>query len=143
MAATNVIPIKPRAAKAKPFVPPKQLAQCADLLYTTRQDRLALEKEVEALKARETTLREHLIENLPKSQASGVSGRVANAKIETKEIPQVKDWDLFYKHVKRTGDFELMQRRLSDAAVKERWEAGKKVPGVEVFTATVVSCTKV
>jgi hypothetical protein len=139
--ATNVIQMPKRGAQ--PFKPPKQLAVCGDLLYTTRQERLALEKLVEELKTKENILREHLIANLPKSEASGIAGKIARVKIDTKDVPHVKDWETLQKYVKRTGSFELLQRRISDTAVKERWEAGKEVPGVERFTATVVSCTKV
>jgi hypothetical protein len=139
---TDVVPrTKPKRVPA--FKIPKQLAVAGDLLYETRQKRLALQKEVDELQSQETQLKDYLIANLPKSQASGIAGKVARIKIETKDIPQVKDWDVFYKYVKRTGDFDLMQRRLSDTAVKARWENGKQVPGVEVFTSTVVSCTKV
>ena len=142
---SNVIPLpaKPRQARPVPFKVPKQLATCADLLYTIRQERLALEKQLKELKSRESLLREHLINTLPKSEASGIAGRVARAKIETKEVPQVEDWEVLQKYVKRTGAFELLQRRLSDTAIKERWEAGKEVPGVKHFKAVVVSCTKV
>ena len=122
---------------------PKTIGACADLLYATRQRRLALSKQVEQLEAEESELREHIINTLPKSEASGVAGRVARVTVHTKDVPQVKDWAKFYAYVKKTGQFDLMQRRLADGAVKERLEAGKKLPGVEVFRATVVSLNKV
>jgi hypothetical protein len=43
--------------------------------------------------------------------------------------PAIEDWDAFYKHVAATGQFELLHKRLSSAAFKERWEAGEVVPG--------------
>jgi len=36
-----------------------------------------------------------------------------------------------------------MQKRLIDGAIKERWEAGKEVPGVGHFNAVSVSINKV
>lgn len=137
---SNVIPIKP--AKEKEFKIPKALGQAADLLYETRQARLDLQKAVEELQKQETLLKEHFINTLPISQASGVSGKAGVVKVVPKEVYQVKDWDLFYKHVKRTGDFDLLQRRLADAAYKERLEAGKTVPGIEKFMTKTVSITK-
>lgn len=122
---------------------PKALGACADKLFELRNKRLAMQKEVDAVAAEETALKNHIIENLPKSEASGVAGKLARVTVVTKQIPQVKDWDTFYKYVKKTGSFDLMQKRLTDAAIKERWEAGKEIPGVEHFNAVSVSINKV
>ena len=45
-------------------------------------------------------------------------------------------------HIRKTKDFSLLQRRLAAPAIKERWEAGKKVPGVEPFAILKVSVVK-
>lgn len=125
------------------FKPPKSLGACADRLYELRQQRLTVQKEVDKLAAEEAALREHIINTLPKSEASGIAGKLARVTVVTKQVPQVKDWDAFYKFVKKTGSFDLLQRRLTDQAIKERWEAGKEVPGVEHFNAVSISLNKV
>jgi hypothetical protein len=131
-------------AAAKPtFKPPKTLAACADELYKTRELRLAAQKATDELQAKETALKEHLINNLPKSDASGVAGKLARVTVVTKPIPQVKDWDKLYKFIKKTGAFDLLQRRLTDTAIKERWDNGKEVPGVEPFNVVSISMNKV
>lgn len=131
-------------ADEKPkFKMPKTLALCADELYKTHELRLTAQKAVDALQAKESAIKEHLINNLPKSDASGVAGKLARVTIVTKVIAQVKDWDVFFKYVKKTGAFDLMQRRLTDTAIKERWDNGKEVPGVEPFNAVTVSINKV
>jgi len=122
---------------------PKALGACADKLFELRNKRLAEQKKVDEIAAEETALKNHIIENLPKSEASGVAGKLDRVTVVTKQVPQVKDWDAFYKYVKKTGSFDLMQKRLTDAAIKERWEAGKEVPGVEHFNAVSVSINKV
>lgn len=122
---------------------PKAMGACADRLYQLRQKRLEMQKEVGKVAAEESALKEHIINTLPKSEASGVAGKLARVTVVTKEIPKVEDWDAFYKYVKKTGNFDLMQRRLTDAAVKERWEAGKEVPGVGHFNAVSISINKV
>lgn len=98
---------------------------------------------MDLLQSEESAIKEHIINTLPKSEASGVAGKLARVTIVTKQIPQVKDWDAFYKYVKKTSSFDLLQRRLTDSAIKERWEAGKEVPGVEHFNAVSVSINKV
>lgn len=133
-------------ATAKKLKIPKSLAACADLYYSTRNERLAIEKSAEGLKAQEAELKDHLINNLPKSDATGVSGKLCRVSVATKTIPQVADWDLFYAHIaknKSKGGFALLNRAVNAAAVKEIWEAGKEVPGVGHFNATVLSVNKV
>ncbi len=122
---------------------PKALGACADKLFELRNKRLAEQKKVDEIAAEETALKNHIIENLPKSEASGVAGKLARVTVVTKQVPQVKDWDAFYKYVKKTGSFDLMQKSLTNAAIKERWEAGKEVPGVGHFNAVSVSINKV
>ena len=132
-------------AKAKPKAPvfPKTLGACADKLYEIRAKRLEMQKAVDVVAAEESALREHIIATLPKSEASGVAGKLARVTVVTKEVPQVEDWDAFYKHVKKTGQFDLLQRRVGDSAIKERWESGKEVPGVKHFQVVSISLNKV
>lgn len=129
------------STKQKPFKIPKNLAEAADLLYTIRQNRLAKAKELEIFTKHETALRDHLINNLPKSKAEGVTGKLVNATITTKEVPQVEDWDKVYTYIKKNNAFDLLGRSLNSTAVKERWENKKKIPGVGVFTVTSLSLT--
>lgn len=127
----------------KPFTPPKTLARCADVLYATRAKRYALQGEIKALEEIEKQLKDRLIRELPKSQATGIAGRVARARIVKDEVPQTRDWEALYAHIRETGEFELLQRRLTKTAVQERWDDGKEVPGVESFTVVSVSLEKV
>lgn len=129
-------------AEAK-FKFPKAPGACADLYYQLRERRLEAQKQVEAIEVQEKALKEHLINTLPKSEASGVAGKLARVTVVVKQVPQVEDWNKFYKHVKKTGDFELLQRRLGDTAIRERWENGKSVPGVKSFNAVTLSVNKV
>ena len=132
------MPTKPRP----PAKIPKTLGACADALYTTRQTRLVEQKVIAGYKEDEKALQDHLIATLPKSDANGISGKLARATITTKIVPVIEDWELFYAHVRKTKNFALLQRRLNDALVEEMWAAGKKVPGVGTFTAVGVSVNK-
>lgn len=124
------------------FTLPKTLAGCADELYERKTARLALDKQAEAAKKIETFLTEYIIDNLPRQEAEGVAGKKARVQRQPKEIPQVENWDQFYAHVKKTGSFELLQKRLGEGAVKERWANGKNVPGVGKHTTITLSVTK-
>jgi len=131
------------ADTAKPFKFPKTLGACADKIYELRDKRLVAQKLVDAIEAEEKALKEHVINTLPKSEATGVAGKMARATVVTKKVPQVEDWEAFYKHIKKTGDFDLLNRAVSKSAVESRWEAKKVIPGVKAFTAVTLSITKV
>jgi hypothetical protein len=132
------MPTKPKNA----YQVPKTLGACADALYTTRQQRLTEQKDITAFEAIEKALKEHLITTLPKSDQTGAQGRLARVTVVTKKIPIVEDWEAFYKHIKKTNQFDLLNRALNVAAVQERWDSGKAVPGVGSFNAVSVSVNK-
>jgi hypothetical protein len=132
----------PRKTSEKKVTLPKTLGACADMLYKLRDQRYALRAQIEELEEQESAIKDHLIKNLPKSQSKGISGKVANVKVESRDEPVVQDWDKFYANLKKKGEFDLLNRALNKRAVKERWEDGKTVPGVGTFKVTTVSVTK-
>lgn len=127
----------------KGFKLPKTLAACADMLYELKTEKSAAQKVVDEIEAKQKALQAHLISTLPKSQATGVSGKLANAKIVTEDVPKVEDWPTFYAHIAKTKSFDLLNKAVNKAAVKERWDAKKKIPGMGTFKAVKVSLTKV
>ena len=143
--APDVTPAeKPTPAPKKPaFKVPKTIGACADLLYTTRGTRLLIQKDAQALETQEKALKEHIIDTLPKSEASGVAGKLARVAVETSEVNQVEDWDKFYAYIKKTGFFHLLGRSIKQEAIDEILASGKKIPGIKKFNVVKVSCTKV
>lgn len=148
-------PKKTKAEKPK-FVPPKKPANGVDQLYETREKRLGLDRESTVLKETEGNLREWLIETIPKSDATGIAGKLARATVVTKVMPVPEDWSKIYKfivdtymdHVKKKtgqqdGVFALLNKALNTSTVSEMWEAGKTVPGVGKFNAKAISLSKV
>lgn len=129
---------------------PKSLGACADKLFEVREARLAQQKIVDALKADETLLQNHIIDNLAKGDAGAV-GKHHKVVVKTEDVPQVKDWESFYAYVKANNAFDLLQRRINPAAVKDREEAllenkrakNKTIPGIEKFKAVKLSLTKI
>ena len=121
---------------------PGTLGAAVDRLYTTRQTRLEETREIDGMKAYETAIKEHLIETLPKDDASGVTGLLARAQISSKKVPSVKDWTAFFAYVKENDAWDLLAKRVNDTAVAERWDNGETIPGIDAFVLTSVSITK-
>jgi nitrogenase subunit NifH len=126
----------------KPAIP-SNLGAVADLYYKIRNQRLQEEKKINEVKEFESELRRHLINSIPKSELTGVAGRVVRATITTKEVYQAENWDNVYEYIRKNKAFDLLQKKINTTAVKERIAAGKKVPGVTSVNVVDVSITKI
>lgn len=135
---------------------PESIGRCADLYKDVQGLRLAMAKEVEAVEAFERKVKLHIIDNLSKSDDTGASGLRYRAQVVKKTVPRIAvdedadtgqstaaGWAEFWAYVAATGRFDLVQKRLADKAIKDMWEAGEVVPGVEAYQSVDVSITKV
>lgn len=138
---------------------PVNLGRCVDLYHDVRSLRLAMEKEAKDMQVREAELKLHILQNLQRSDDRGAVGlrymakRVDKdafsfAKAETDEMEAEVEgssgWQKFTAWVRQTGNFHFLQKRLSDAAVKEMVENGQGLPpGVNKITVPDISVTKV
>jgi len=133
----------PVKVKAPKFKMPVKLAECADLLYSTREKRYEIQRTVKELEEQESAMKDYLLLNLKKSKASGIGGKLARVTMSSREVPTPDNWELIHKYIKDTDSFELLQKRLSTEAVVERWDAGTAIPGVGKMAVTSLSINKV
>lgn len=133
-----------RKATAEPKEPkpeitlPKTPAAVTDLFYKTQQERYALQRQATALEAVEKACREFLINNLPKSEASGISGKMARSWVENKDVMQVADWPELYSYIgaaakRNPGVWGLLQKRISSEMAEELF--ADKVEGKKLAKA--------
>lgn len=109
---------------------------------TKRAERLALAKEVDKLEKDEKALKAKVMEALAKAKNKSVSNGERLFQLVTKPEPTVEDWPTLQKHIQKTGEFDLIERRVNRAAVKERWELNRKVPGVGSIPVDTLSDTQ-
>lgn len=105
-----------------------------DKLNDLREAKRKLEAEVKKIEEQYSELEEQLMEKMAAEGTDKGSGKNASASISSSVVGNVTDWEKFNGFVKKTGYFHLFQRRLSDAAVRELFDQGKKIPGCEPFT---------
>lgn len=122
---------------------PKTVGESVDLLFALRTKRKQKEAETAAMKEEEAKLEDAIFGKFEKADLEGARGRRAQASVSSSDVPTLDDWQKLEKHLRRTGEFDLLQRRLSVEAVRERWEAKKAVPGVGVFTRIRLHLTAV
>lgn len=125
---------------------PKTMGACADKLYKLREKRYELGRQIKEIEAEEAEIKDYIIKNLSKQEAEGVSGKIANVRIKTEDIPVVEDWEAFYKYIVKTKSFDMLQKRINTKAVRERIEDKKDFTskaGVGSFKTISVSITKI
>jgi len=122
---------------------PQGLGAQADEYAAVREERLRVQKEAEAIKSRETEIYNCIMSTLDESTDTGAMGHFYGVQRVEKDQVQVKDWDAMWKHIQTTGDFNLLQKRVNDKAVKELAEGGDAVPGAEIVKVPTLSFTKV
>lgn len=106
--------------KKKVLKMPKALGACVDLYFTLRAARLEKDKEVGVMKEDEGLVREHLIRSIDKQSSLGAVGKTHKAIVVDDIQYTATDWPAFYKHVQKTGEFDLLNKAINQAAVKER-----------------------
>lgn len=121
----------------------KTPATRADFLYLTSKEELKKARDIfNGIDKFLTKLEQWFIENMEQGQ-TGVSGKVGRVEVKKKIIASAEDWDKFYSHIKKKGEFDLLNKAINQKAVGARWEAGKEIPGLMRFEKQVISLTGV
>ena len=75
-----------------------------------------------------------LLKKLDDEGLNRTANSIASVSINEDTVPDVSDWDALYAHVIATGDFSLIQRRVSSTAYRELLKMGEAVPGLQPRT---------
>lgn len=129
----------PKLLKAKP---PKGLGPRADQLQELDEVRKAAEAVAAALGERANALKDELLAAMRKANTKEISGAHGRATYKTKTIYNVVDWTKLYAFIKKNDAFHLLQKRLAVAAVAERLDDKKPVPGVASGSVLVLDIAK-
>lgn len=125
---------------------PKSMGACADLYYDARQKRLAADKVAAELKAEETRIKNHIIDNLSKD-TTGAAGKHHRVQVVRKKKFRVnpESWDKFFGWVSKNKRFDMLQKRINETAITDyvQQPRAKALPGLETYDYVDVSLTKV
>lgn len=110
---------------------PQSLFMQYAALYTKR---MALQKEVDSLKEKEDMVKDYLIGEMLTNNSTTLVENGFQVVLKTLTVPAVMDWEVFLDHVRKTGQLDLLHKRVTESAVKLRWEDGVTLPGVDKAT---------
>lgn len=110
------------------------LGALIDSINDVRESRRLLAAQDKELEATYKDLEEKIKARLAAEGMDKGTGKKATASLTTVTVATIKDWDAVCKWVKKTGHFQLFQRRISDPAYREILELKKAgVPGLDAF----------
>lgn len=111
-----------------------------DAHYALKMKRDKLEDKVKDVKADIEKMEDEALHKFGKEGIEGAKGRVATGFIQELDHYNVADRRKLDAYVKRTGNFELYQNRVTGTAVEELMEANKrfsmKGAGIGLYTST-------
>lgn len=95
-------------------------------MQAARNERLKLDEESAKLKVREDSIADQLRAANVESGTFGPYVLTAKAK----KVPRCTDWTLLHAHIKETGEFDLLHKRLTESAIMARLKDGVYLPGI-------------
>lgn len=105
----------------------------ADALHAIRERRVAAEQVVKAIEEEYRAAEAKLIEAADAQNTSTGKGARASFSVNESIVPQVKDWDAFYKYIYKNKFAHLLERRPSVTGCRELFDTKGAIPGVEKF----------
>lgn len=134
-------PTRARAAKAAPAAPKKPLTigQATDEMWALREKKRALEASVKVVETQMKELEETVFGLMDAQDTRKAEGKSASVSITESTVGTVEDWDAVWTYIAKNKYFHLVQKRLSDPALRELWDMGKVVPGVQPFKKRTLS----
>ena len=104
-----------------------------DLLAETAKVRnqiKVVQSEEKLLKSQQRELESQISIRMQEQGLDKISNDICTISLKNEIVPDVEDWDALQQHVAETGEFELLHRRVSATAYREKVALGADVPGV-------------
>lgn len=123
---------------------PESIGALADLYGEARELRLGMQKVTDAVKDREVEIYKAIMAALEESPDSGASGQHYRVQLVDKDVFSATDWQALHSWIAQFQQWQLLQKRLLDSAVKEMFEEyGQLPPGIDKKTIPNLSFSKV
>jgi hypothetical protein len=109
-----------------------EIEQAVTEWRAVRAERLAAEKVADAIKQRETQLKEFVVQAMLSQKYEGVVNNERQRYVRTTEVPFAADRLAFEAYILETKDLSLLQFRPAVGAIREHMLAGETIPGIEL-----------
>ena len=113
------------------LTPVRTIDELIDRKKSIKSQMEKLNSELKGLREQESDIDFELLKKLDAEGLKKTANEVASVSIKEETVPDVHDWDALYAHIISTGDFSLIQRRVSSTAYRELLKLGENVPGLQ------------
>jgi hypothetical protein len=113
------------------LTPVRTIDELIDRKKSIKSQMEKLNNELKGLREQENNIDLELLKKLDTEGLKKTANEVASVSIKEETVPDVHDWDALYAHIIQTGDFSLIQRRVSSTAYRELLKLGENVPGLQ------------
>ena len=113
------------------LTPVRTIDELIDRKKSIKSQMEKLNAELKGLREQENDIDLELLKKLDTEGLKKTANEVASVSIKEETVPDVHDWDALYEHIKQTGDFSLIQRRVSSTAYRELLKLGENIPGLQ------------
>lgn len=113
------------------LTPVRTIDELIDRKKSIKSQMEKLNNELKGLREQENDIDLELLKKLDTEGLKKTANEVASVSIKEETVPDVHDWDALYAHIISTGDFSLIQRRVSSTAYRELLKLGENVPGLQ------------
>ena len=122
-----------------------ELGTLIDALYRTRERRQAQQRKVDERKAEETLAEARVIAALQDARLTKAGGRKAAVSLQAKIVAQVDParWADVFEYVHKKNAWDLLQKRINNAAFRDRVDGGEDIPGAKAVPVLDLSIRKI
>ena len=117
----------------------KKLNDLLSEVTKLRSEIKTVQAEEKLLKTQQRELESQISIRMQEQGLDKISNDVCTISLKNEIVPTVEDWDQLHEHVTDTGQFELLQKRVSATAYRELIAAGMDVPGVKSTELTRIN----
>jgi hypothetical protein len=129
------------ASKIKPLVLPAGIGEKIDLRQKLKADKEAYDSIVAEYESQILQVEAALMEQMDREGTTKGGGKSATVSASESVVPQVTDWEAFYKFIHRMKWYHLLERRPSVTGCRELFETKGAIPGVMPFTKRKLTFT--
>lgn len=129
--------------KAKPVAIPATIGGKIDLRMQLKSKKEEAQKLADAYDAQMRDVERALEEQMEKEGTTKGGGKLATVSLGESVVPNVVDWDAFYKFIHKTKYYHLLERRPSVTGCRELFDTKGMIPGVVPFPKKKLNFTSV
>ena len=100
-----------------------------DEFVETKAAKEALDEDRKVLTQKLARIEADIMAQMSEAGLTQAASDKASCTMRKARNPHITNWEEFYRYVATTNQFELLHKRLSSIAFRERWEAGEAIPG--------------